>query len=1052
MTRKVLDEDYKAIAALRGFVWIGPLPESAHAKTVWRCVEGHAWDAPYSAVKRGSGCRLCRSEKAGDSTRLTAQHYHAVAMNRGWLWLGPPVKSTAEKTEWQCEQGHTVVRTYEHVKRGQGCLVCTNRLPKTEVDYIDLAGQKKIEWLGPKVQSTNSKTLWRCTREHTWESSYNATTASGGCPVCILEDENDEEKLRKLAKELEFEWLGFERKETDVTSKWRCKLGHTLRSTAIKLSMTRMCGQCRKMEANAKLRFGAEEYHALAAKKGLEWIGNKIKKTTEKTRWRCQEKHEWSATFAVIRQLGNCPDCAKNRKAAEKAPLDDFCNELALNRSFQWLGPRVFHKQDSTGWRCPSGHEWNAVVAEVKRRSGCPACARDKSANEARFSSESYHALARRKGYKWLGQEVKKTTDKTEWECDKQHTWFAQYHNLDHGTGCPTCSMAAAGIKKRISAEEYHKAANEKGLQWIGPEVASVKSKTSWRCISGHEIQATYAGIKNGTGCATCNRAKRKEKFDAEKRANPPRRRQPSKGRLDVSFERGKRKRTAEDYELLAEHCGIIWLGPMASTTHALTSWQCRCGKVFNASFLKIMQGRKNGCPSCNFTAAAEKRRRTTDDYRNIGSKMGFTWLGPEVTNNKILTRWRCREKHEWMANYHSLNGGQGCPTCGRISASEKMGLKPADYHTLAERRGFSWVGPVVSSALAKTNWRCSLSHEWGAQYNNIYSGSSCPECAKTKKGQALRKKSVDYELAAKKLGIVWLGPVVSSNREKTNWECQERHEWAAPLSSINSGHSCPTCAAEKAAAARRLSPQSYEECAKRNRIIWKGPVVSSTASKTGWECLEGHTWQADYRHINGGRGCPTCGKAAAAKKTQLPSEAYEELAVQKGIRWIGRLPKNTLSPSEWKCKSDHTWLASYRAVKKMVQCPLCSDIVSGKKTSEQQRRISDILGGVLNYQVGAYNVDIVIMTETDKIAIEYDAWFWHARKQGADAKRDKYLIKMGWKVLRIKSNQQIPSLDTLENHVRLLREGADYSEIVLNDWGIGKIWTKANSVKGVES
>jgi hypothetical protein len=125
-----------------------------------------------------------------------------------------------------------------------------------------------------------------------------------------------------------------------------------------------------------------------------------------------------------------------------------------------------------------------------------------------------------------------------------------------------------------------------------------------------------------------------------------------------------------------------------------------------------------------------------------------------------------------------------------------------------------------------------------------------------------------------------------------------------------------------------------------------------------------------------------------------------------------------------------------------MVSCPECSNLIDGRKISEPQRIIRDMLGGELNYREGSYSIDIALIGDDAKIAIEYDAWFWHARKQIGDKRRDVFLENKGWKILRIKSNKKIPSKIAIEEHLTILRDGAASTEIVLDDWGVGRVWT----------
>lgn len=87
------------------------------------------------------------------------------------------------------------------------------------------------------------------------------------------------------------------------------------------------------------------------------------------------------------------------------------------------------------------------------------------------------------------------------------------------------------------------------------------------------------------------------------------------------------------------------------------------------------------------------------------------------------------------------------------------------------------------------------------------------------------------------------------------------------------------------------------------------------------------------------------------------------------------------------------------------------------------------------------YNiVDIALVLNGVKIAIEYDSWFWHGHKQKEDLKRLTVLRKNGWKTLQIKANTKLPSKKQLQKALsELAYTKATKRTIRLNDWGIGK-------------
>lgn len=93
-------------------------------------------------------------------------------------------------------------------------------------------------------------------------------------------------------------------------------------------------------------------------------------------------------------------------------------------------------------------------------------------------------------------------------------------------------------------------------------------------------------------------------------------------------------------------------------------------------------------------------------------------------------------------------------------------------------------------------------------------------------------------------------------------------------------------------------------------------------------------------------------------------------------------------------------------------------------------------MGGKLNYPCNSYKIDIALPDK--KIAVEYDCWFWHGHKQDYDAQRDEILLAAGWKILHVKSNNQLPLQQEIEGAIAQLLKGEKMIEIILEDWGQG--------------
>lgn len=128
--------------------------------------------------------------------------------------------------------------------------------------------------------------------------------------------------------------------------------------------------------------------------------------------------------------------------------------------------------------------------------------------------------------------------------------------------------------------------------------------------------------------------------------------------------------------------------------------------------------------------------------------------------------------------------------------------------------------------------------------------------------------------------------------------------------------------------------------------------------------------------------------------------------------------------------------MAHYHGIQSGKGCPTCVDVVNGMRVSGPQRQLCEMLGGKLNYPCGSYRIDVALPEE--KIAVEYDCWFWHGHKQKEDIQRDECLIAAGWKILHVRANRMLPVYSELRAALDQLDGSKRRAEVILDDWGDG--------------
>ena len=240
-------------------------------------------------------------------------------------------------------------------------------------------------------------------------------------------------------------------------------------------------------------------------------------------------------------------------------------------------------------------------------------------------------------------------------------------------------------------------------------------------------------------------------------------------------------KLTIEHAHNLAESQGFKFLSSEFNGTKRKHLWVCGQEHEWMVTYTDIKQG--NGCPLC----LNLKKTFTIQDAHNLAESTGIKFLSPVFENTSTKHLWGCTQGHEWMARYHHIKQGRGCPHCANLKKTHTI----QDAHNLAESRGLKFLSPVFKNAITKHLWACGQEHEWMVTYAEVKQGNGCPHCANLKKRHTIQ----DAHNLAESQGIKFLSPVFENTSTKHLWGCTQGHEWMTTYNTIQQGHGCPHCA-----------------------------------------------------------------------------------------------------------------------------------------------------------------------------------------------------------------------------------------------------------------
>lgn len=574
------------------------------------------------------------------------------------------------------------------------------------------------------------------------------------------------------------------------------------------------------------------------------------------------------------------------------------------------------------------------------------------------------------------------------WKCQRGHEWQASISHRNNGMHCPYCAGRYA-VK------------GENDLQTVNPTLAkewnyeknncltpmevlpNSNKKTWWKCINGHEWQASVVNRTKGNGCPYCAGQKIIKGKNDLQTVNPI---------LAKEW----------DYE---KNNGLKPVDVMPNSGQKVW-WKCQKGHKWQATIAS--RNKEHGCPICN-----SERKTSFSEYvlvyylKKYGLQVMHSYkekgyeLDVYIPSKKIAIEY---DGYLWHKNKakKDLEKNQKCEEDGIKLYRIREGLLPLndssiDFVVQRNQKDLSKIfeeilGEIIGNdvdidikrdAIAIENlreytekensllfsnpqvasewnyekngdlrpehftansnkkvwWKCQNGHEWQATIINRNSGRKCPYCS----GKMVLKGYNDLQTVNPTLAKEWnyeknngLKPedVMPNSSNKVWWRCQNGHEWQATISHRNNGRGCPYCVGQKVLKGynnlHTINPTLAKEWNyEKNNELTPADVTSNSNKKVWWKCNKGHEWQAIIASRNKGAGCPYC----AGKKVLKGYNDLETLNSTLAKEWNyeknnGLKPEDVLPNSGqkvwWKCSQGHEWQAVIQNRTNGRGCPYC--------------------------------------------------------------------------------------------------------------------------------
>ena len=616
-----------------------------------------------------------------------------------------------------------------------------------------------------------------------------------------------------------------------------------------------------------------EYFINLAKAKNGKCLSKTYNHSHSKLKWQCDKGHQWEATPNNIKQGKWCPICAGNKKLS----LKDL-NELAEKRGGKCLSVEYINCSTKLEWECTEEHRWFSVPSSVKAGTWCPKCGIKKNSEKQKLSITEMYDIARKRNGKCLSKEYINSKTKLLWECEFEHKWEATPKEIKRGRWCPSC----AG-RMKLSIEEMHDIAKERGGKCLSKEYVNANSKIEWECSEGHKWSARPGDIKTGKWCPVCA---------------------------------GTQKHDETEMHRVAENRGGKCLTTVYVNNRTKVQWQCSEGHLWNATLRDVKSGR--WCPECGSGLG----ERICKAYFEQLFKLPFPkskpqWLKDETGISLELDGYNEKLKiafeHQGRQHYelsHYTDTREKFAKRKKYDKLKANACKSNDVKLIEIPEIFLLTrlkdlkDLIVNECITK---EIEMPLDWKSVIIDLKAAYS------PKFINELIEIAIERE--GKCLSDTYLGV-----NYKLEWECKKGHRWYAMPSKIKSGQWCPICGKIKSAKKRiKYTIIDMQKIALEQDGKCLSDKYVNSKTKLLWECSKGHQWYATRDKVQRGTWCPKCG--GTQKLTILDMQI---LAAKKDGKCLSVDYINNRTKLVWECKHGHIWSAMPTNIQKGTWCPDC--------------------------------------------------------------------------------------------------------------------------------
>ena len=411
---------------------------SNHAKLLWRCAQGHEWQAIPSNVQQRHWCPIC----AGNQPK-TIQDMQKMAGSHGGRCLSTVYVNGTTKLLWRCSRGHEWETLPSGIQQGNWCPACVGKKRKTIEDMRLLAESRGGKCLSEVCTNTKSDLLWCCSEGHKWWASPNEIQQGNWCPSCSGRGKTIED-MKKLAKSRGGNCLSQIYAGAHRQLRWRCVEGHEWRAKPNTVQSGSWCPLC-KTNISERICRGVFEslFNERFPKIRPDWLvspeGHKMELDGYCAALRLAFEYNGEQHYTNVGHFHEDAEAFAKRREADDWKVQ-LCNG---HRIRLFVIPYTIKYDELEAFIRSEANTWGVSVPR-KEWVDWRNLARIYDSRALNRMQE----IALSHGGRCLSKTYIDSSTKLLWECSEGHRWDAQPNNIQRGAWCPKCRHRAGALKR----------------------------------------------------------------------------------------------------------------------------------------------------------------------------------------------------------------------------------------------------------------------------------------------------------------------------------------------------------------------------------------------------------------------------------------------------------------------------------------------------------------------------------------------------------------------------------------------------------------------------